>query len=256
MVDEPTILISTVPAQAQNVEAWLRMEPRAWTAAGVPVWDTTDEMYITYDQEGNHADSTTSGQEEWDEERKYQQDQAAGNSSLRYESLRDLSGADPGRNHGGSDRPSIRPEWYGGDGTTREYPSVQNDSDRTDPGAGFGIGTATDHNGYGAGIARAPGTGDSPLGSGLPERAAIRSHRHCPGCTGHGNTRGSWVWLLLRDIGAFAVGWLAVYTTKIAINFPQYVILVTLGVICLGLAQPSWREYINSRDRYARGGRL
>jgi hypothetical protein len=241
MVDDTTVLTPTIPAPGA-VELELRIEPRAW-ANGAPVWDATDEIYIIYDQEGHRASTTQENRQAWDEEWQYQE---AGNGSPRYEALRGLGGHEdaPGVRR-------IRPEWYVGE--TGESPPVYVDRAGHDTGDGSGPGTGTDPQERRGSAARVvPEVGDLSDRRSVP----IRSHRHCPGCTGHSNTRGGWVWIVARVVGSFFIGYTAIWTAHIGVDFAQYVVLSCFGLIALALIQPAWREYVNDRDRQAKGGVL
>lgn len=254
-----------IPIQTDN--GVVLLEPLRWDMDG-PVWDSTDEIHITYGPGGQRAKYTTNS-EEWSQER----DRAL----QGYEIVRDFTSyayagertggaaAGPVRETGGRPLPeydrqraaaaadAIRPERY-----TAEWPPVHVGSNGYDPRPGPQGGSRTDHRERGASADGASGVPWDQAGArGLPERShtGIRTHRHCPGCSGHANTRGSWLWLATRAAMALVLGWMLIWTNGIDINWYQYLTWSFVGLQIAILFRPVWREMANATDRRTRGGR-
>lgn len=214
-------------------------------------FDSTDEMYISYDWEGVRVLVTTGPEDIWNEDHSYQR-----TGSARYETL----GA-PGGRAGGSLVFSPVP---GGDEPPTadgEYPEVhldlEGDGAREEPGGG----TDSDHSPSRDGSDGAPRHARHRADRrGIPERSdpgfdqRVRSHRHCPGCAGHGRTSKSGWELSIRTIVAWILGWIVVDTSGVGIGFLQYSTLTFVAVIALIWFRPVWRELINADDRHAKGG--
>lgn len=256
--EQPTMQIPMLPGLGD--ENLPRVEPRSYGPNG-PVWDATDEIFITYDEEGVRAIVTTGADDIWNREHSYQR-----TGSNRYSALRSL-GTVGGRvgqlrrglANAGANVKRRLPAWAGGTG---EYPEIHLDRDREHPRPGprrRARGRAQDHGEGPDGAERNP-WGDT-LSGGVPERPVssaeqrIRSHRHCPGCAGHANTRRSGGGSVLRLANAWLLGWFAVWGGGLDLGFLQYVLLTSLGFWALALLRPVWREFTNADDRYTKGGR-
>jgi len=237
---------------AEGTMIWV--EPRA--VMGRSIWDTTDEMYITYNEEGERVLTTTGEEDIWNQSHSYQR---AGSSQYDTISERlELAGAVPAggvkrsRGIGRRARAAIGRLLRQAKSTLwRGRAPIQLDSngDNTRSGPGRRARAhSEDHR------ARADGTTRDARNwanwGGVQERPnPIRSHRHCPGCSGHARVlRGAWG-IFGRAIGSWALGWFAIWSTGIGIDLPQYIILTGLGFFAATLFRPVWREWINAEDR-------
>lgn len=246
--NETTLQIPIVPGKHMP---WV--DPRRYGPDG-PVWDATDELYITYDEEGHRVLTTTGETAIWTQEHSYQR-----TGSARYEQLAGLSGGggvgggfggEPGSGGGG---------WA--DASPREYPPVHVDRDGDYPGQGPRGGTGPRHQAGGDGAhGAARHARRSATRSRVPERSPgelnrIRSHRHCPGCNGHDRAERGAGGLILRALAAWIIGWGGIWAAGLGLTLPQYVILTGLGFVAATTFRPVWREWVNAEDRYAKGGR-
>lgn len=246
--DAPTqLLVPIVPGEP--LLPWV--DPRRYGPNG-PVWDATDELYITYDEQGNRVLTTTGEKDIFAAEHSYQR-----TGSARYDELSDLGSGERAGGRGGRSRPG----WA--NPTAREHPAVHADRDRNRTGEGLASGTRDHHPSGRDGAHGAPRHArHSVERRRIPQRPdsraeqRIRSHRHCPGCAGHSNNdRSAWV-LLLRALGAWSLGWVAIWTTGLGgLSLAQYFVLTVLGFAAAALVRPVWRELANSQDRQALGGR-
>ena len=242
----------TIHLTATGTMIWVEPAPRV--LMGRSIWDTTDEMYITYNEEGERVLTTTGEDDIWNQTHSYQR---AGSS--QYDTLSErleLAGAVPAggvkRSRGIGERARAAivrllrgtPPW-------RRGASVQPDSDRDDTRSGPGRRArahSEDHRARVDGATR--DARDWSDWGGVQERPnPIRSHRHCPGCSGHDRVfRGTWG-LLARAVGAWALGWFAIWSTGLGLEFPQYVILTGMGFFVATLLRPAWREWVYAEDR-------
>jgi hypothetical protein len=216
-------------------------------------WDATDELYITYNEDGERVITTTGGDQAiWVREHSYQE-----TGSHQYEALADLSGRTDAGAIGGW--PSGASGGAGRElGPTAEYPEVHvggdGDNARPEPSRG----AEGDHPRGGESAIGAPSYAQHwPDAGRLPERPdsrAIRSHRHCPGCTGHRFVNRSFWAIGFKAIGAWVVGWFATVVGGTGISLIQYFSLSTLIFLVAFLIRPLWREFVEFEDAFSNGG--
>lgn len=264
MVDDDTRVLTLEPAPAPNgvtlevpiipgapLLPWV--DPRRYESDG-PVWDATDELFITYDPEGNRVLTTTGETDIFATEHSYQR-----TGSARYDELRNLGGVG-GR--AGGQRGGSRPGWS--DPTAREHPPVHAHHNGYHPREGLDGGTGDHHKAGGDGAHGTPRHArHSAARRGVPQRSRadlaaeqrVRSHRHCPGCSGHANARRSGWGLFGRAIGAWLLVYWGLFTAGVGVTLAQYFILTALGFAAALLFRPVWREFANSEDRHTKGGR-
>jgi hypothetical protein len=202
--------------------------PRGTDDQGNPIWDSTDELYVTYD-----GGSRATVKEVFDAE-------AA--TSAPYEAVVGLNKYNAvGR---------LRPGWY--DIAAGEHPPVQRHPEWDDTGTRLDLGTFVDHGGGGESDAGAIEDSGYFADS---RRLPIRSHRHCPGCIGHERASGGFILPILKLITAWVLGWFAIHISGVGLEFKQYVVLVSAAILIAGLTRPMWREYVAFKDFQTNGGR-
>lgn len=260
MDDVATLQIPVIPGDSVP---WV--EPRRVGPDG-PVWDATDEIFITYDKECNRVLTTTGQANIFAEEHDYQRTGAA-----KYESLRDL---DPGRSQRGYRlrfgdrvaeavgpiRNAIRVPWA--DVVAGEYPQVHDGRDGDDAGAGPASGARS----------HSPQPGDGSDGTsrhardradraGVPERPSgaeqrVRSHRHCAGCTGHARYNSdSGRGFAVRILIAWGLGLIATVLGRFPIDLGQYCVLTAFVPAIAILLRPVWRALVDAGEVRTKGGR-
>lgn len=222
----------------------LSIDPRRVGPNG-PLWDSTDEMYITYGPEGEREVVSTGEHDIWNFEHSYQR-----TGSNQYATLADRVGG-----HARRAAERIRPGWVGGTG---EHAPVHADSDGNDAGRRLGRGArigAQDDGARSHGPARHARHRDA--GGSVSERSAgqrVRSHRHCPGCSGHNHAaRSGWL-LLARAFLGWILGWFAI-NGGLGLPLTQYIIITSFGWMTALVWRPVWRELAHAEDRRAKGGR-
>lgn len=212
------------------LEADVAVTPRSQGPNG-PVWDATDEIYITYDKDLNRVYIATGEHDVWNDERAYQR---AGTG--RYEDLRDLG--DRARVAVGRLRPA---------GRAPARPPVRVDHNGNNPGPrpDGGARRGPEYRGGGATPTRrhARSSTDGGRVSQRPdERTAGWRHRHCGGCTEHGSPNRGWTNLILRAFVAWILGWDGLQLAGVGVPLGRYAIL-TLTALAVGfLFRPFWRE--------------
>lgn len=257
-----TAILSTISEQE-----FPRVEPRRYEYTG-PVWDATDEIYITYNEEGERALITTGQEDIWNKEHSYQQ-----TGSPRYRVLRGLAYravgvatvlGDRTRGAAGRLRPGVASgAGATGAGTDGDQPPVHPDRDGVHPWRGPRGRTRdrVEDNGTGSdGPARHKR--DRARRSRVQERPESafqhepRSHRHCPGCSGHSRTNRSGWLLAYRAVVGWLIGYLALgYGGGLDISLRQYAVLTVLGLVAAYVFRPVWRELTHAGDRRVKGGR-
>lgn len=267
-----TAILSTIPDDEIP-----RVEPRRYDEKAYPRWDATDEIYITYNEEGERALITTGQEDIWNTEHSYQK-----TGSPRYSVLRGLAGRAVGiatvvgdRARGAAGR--LRPGVFidpgdsvgvfvdaGATGADGDEPSVHPDRHGYHPRRRLGGRTRdrAEDNGTGAhGAARH--SRNRAERSGVPERSnpgspyehEPRSHRHCPGCSGHSGTNRSGRVLAFRALVGWVIGYLALGYGGLQVTPERYAVLTGLGLLAAYAFRPVWREWTHAEDRRVKGGR-
>lgn len=259
-----TAIISTISEQE-----FPPVEPRRYDEEH-PRWDATDEIYITYNEDGERALITTGQEDIWNKEHSYQR-----TGSPRYRVLKGLAYravgvatvvGDRARGAAGRLRPGVTDGVSviaGGDDAAGDQPEVHPDRDGVHPWRGprRRARDRVEDNGTGSdGVARH--TRDRARRSGVQERSEPafqhepRSHRHCPGCSGHSRTNRSGWLLAYRAVIGWLIGYLALgYGGGLDISIQRYALLTGLGLLAAYVFRPVWRELAHAEDRRVKGGR-
>ena len=241
----PDAVTMEIPTWSEDDAPWI--EPRRYGADG-PVWDATDEIYITY-KDGERDVVTTGDGDIWNKEHSYQRTGSGAYAALR--GLGDRVGELGSR---------VRTGWT--DATTRiqGWPQVRPDRNGDDPGRGPDNGARPGPQDHGARHGRTRGDARRhPESVRLPERPdaglRTRSHRHCPGCSGHEFARRSWWGVFWRGIFGWLLGYAALVLGGFSLPIGRYFILTSLAFCAAYVFRPLWREFVNAEDRHTRGGR-
>ena len=250
LLEQPTrdAVTMEIPNWLGDEETIPLVEPRRYGPDG-PVWDSTDEIYITYNEDGERDVVTTGDGDIWNREHSYQR-----TGSGRYGALRDIGGRVGG---------VVRDGWASAATAIQGWPQVRVDRDRDGTGRGPDGGARPGSEDHGARHARPRrDSWRQAERSRVPERShggdlhgTARSHRHCPGCSGHEFARRSWWGVFSRGVLGWFIGWLGLVLGGVDISLGRYFILTALGFCAVFIARPVWREFVGSEDRHTRGGR-
>lgn len=242
----PDAVTMEIPTWLGDEETIPLVEPRRYGPNG-PVWDSTDEIYITYNEDGERDVVTTGDGDIWNKEHSYQR-----TGSGRYGVLRDLG------DRVGAVGSRVRSGWADAATAIQGWPQVRPDRDRDGTGGGPDGGARPGSEDHGARHARPRRDPRRQAErSRVPDRSdgTARSHRHCPGCSGHEFARRSWWGVLSRGVIGWFIGWLALVLGGVDIPIGRYFVLTVLGFCAAFIARPFWREFVGSEDRHTRGGR-